>query len=192
MNAGAVELVFETHSWTEDNERGVATGWHQGRLSTRGRELALELGRRRRDDGIAAVFTSDLHRAIETATIAFEGSGIPILHDWRLRECDYGDSNGMPAEVLHVDRSRHLDTPYPNGESWRSAVERVGRFVLDVPLRWTGHRVVVIEHVTTRFGFEHVLNGHPIEQLLAADFEWQEGWEYLVEASGPGSAKLHR
>ncbi|GIH46885.1 Histidine phosphatase superfamily (branch 1) [Microbispora rosea] len=29
----AVEIVYETHSITEDNERGIATGWLPGRLS---------------------------------------------------------------------------------------------------------------------------------------------------------------
>jgi hypothetical protein len=32
-----IELVFETHSTTEDNEQGRATGWLPGRLSDRGR-----------------------------------------------------------------------------------------------------------------------------------------------------------
>ncbi|MBA2359285.1 MAG: histidine phosphatase family protein, partial [Actinobacteria bacterium] len=63
----SVEIVFETHSISTDNERGIATGWLPGLLSERGRTLAAELGERRRDDGIAAVFTSDLRRAVETA-----------------------------------------------------------------------------------------------------------------------------
>jgi broad specificity phosphatase PhoE len=41
--------------------------------------------------GIAVVFTSDLGRAVETADIAFGGTGIPVRRDARLRECDYGD-----------------------------------------------------------------------------------------------------
>ena len=73
----AVEVVFETHSLTEDNERGVATGWLEGRLSERGRRLAAELGERRRPEVPAAVFVSDLARAVETAEIAFGGTAIP-------------------------------------------------------------------------------------------------------------------
>ena len=73
-----VRIVFETHSTTQDNEVGIATGWLPGRLSALGREQAAELGRRRTDDGIGAVFSSDLARATETATIAFAGSGIPV------------------------------------------------------------------------------------------------------------------
>jgi 2,3-bisphosphoglycerate-dependent phosphoglycerate mutase len=176
-----IAVVLETHSITEDNERGIATGWLPGRLSAEGRELAAELGRRRRDDGLAAaVFASDLARARETAEIAFGGGGLPILLDWRLRECDYGELNGAARDIVHGDRMNYLDTPYPGGESWRQAVERVGRFVGDLPLRWQGRRVLVIGHVATRWALEHYLNGVPLEELVDAPFEWQEGWEYRV------------
>jgi broad specificity phosphatase PhoE len=53
-----LHLVFETHAITTDNEAGIATGWRQGELSARGRLTASELGRRRRNDGIAAVYVS--------------------------------------------------------------------------------------------------------------------------------------
>ena len=45
-----IEIVFESHSVTVDNEEGRATGWLPGELSRQGRELAAELGRRRRED----------------------------------------------------------------------------------------------------------------------------------------------
>jgi broad specificity phosphatase PhoE len=179
-----IELLFETHSWSEDNDNGLATGWNNGRLSERGQVLARELGDRRRNDGIAAVFTSDLGRAVETATLAFEGSGIPVLHDWRLRECDYGELNGAPAEEVHADRRRHLDQPYPRGESWRGAADRVGRFLDDLPTRWSACRVLVIGHVATRWGLDHFINGDRLEDLIAADFAWREGWEYRIPARG--------
>jgi 2,3-bisphosphoglycerate-dependent phosphoglycerate mutase len=106
-----IEIVLETHSTTEDNEAGIATGWLPGRLSTTGRVNARRLRERRRSDRLHAVFTSDLARAVET-TIAFGTSEIPILHDWRLRECDYGDCNAMPVAELHSHRSRHLGWEY--------------------------------------------------------------------------------
>ncbi|WP_067179416.1 histidine phosphatase family protein [Microtetraspora niveoalba] len=175
-----VEVVFETHSVSQDNERGLATGWLPGSLSERGRRLAVELGERRREDGLAAVFTSDLTRAVETASLAFADTDIPVLHDWRLRECDYGDKNGTPALQVHQSRSRHLDTPYPGGESWRQAVHRAGRFLSDLPLRWSGTRVLVIGHVATRWAFDHLIDGIPLEELVDADFGWREGWEYRL------------
>ena len=176
----AIEIVFETHSTTEDNERDIATGWLAGRLSATGRENAKALGRRRRDDGLTAVFVSDLARAIETVEIAFAGSPIPILMDWRLRECDYGQMNGAPAWQVHGDRLRYLDSPYPGGESWRVATSRVGRFLSDLPSRWADQRVLVVGHVSTRWGLEHFLSGIHLEALATDEFTWREGWEYRL------------
>jgi 2,3-bisphosphoglycerate-dependent phosphoglycerate mutase len=176
----AVELVFETHSTTVDNERGQATGWLPGLLSGRGQEQARELGRRRRGDHIAAVFSSDLARAAQTASIAFAGSVIPVLLDWRLRECDYGQRAGMPVADLRAGWRAHLDQPYPGGESWRQAVTRVGRFLADLPLRWEGQRVLVIGHIATRWGLEHLLRGVSLEELAGQDASWQAGWEYRL------------
>jgi 2,3-bisphosphoglycerate-dependent phosphoglycerate mutase len=178
----ATTIVFETHALSEDNERGIASGWAHSRLSERGRRLAEELGDRRRNDGIAAVFSSDLHRAAETATIAFPSGVPPILLDWRLRECDYGERNGAPADIHVRDRARHLDEPYPGGESWRQAVARVARWLDDLALRWRGARVLVVGHVATRWALDQRLDGVALETLLAADFAWQEGWEYRVSA----------
>jgi broad specificity phosphatase PhoE len=174
----AVSIVFETHSWSDDNDKGVATGWNPGRLAPRGRTLAGELGERRRGDGIAAVFTSDLRRAVETAEIAFAGTEIPVLHDWRLRECNYGTGNGMPAAELHQDRAAHLVDPYPGGESWADAVERVGWFLRDLRCTHDQQRVLVIGHVATRWGLQHHLEGRSLIDLLAEGFEWQLSWEY--------------
>ena len=176
----AIALVFETHGMTVDNELGRATGWLPGELSGQGRMQARDLGARRRDDGIAAVFSSDLDRAVQTAAIAFDGSGIPLLHDWRLRECDYGQLNGMAAEEMHRGRLGHLDRPYPGGESWRQAVARVGRFLGDLPSRWDGQRILVIGHVATRWGLDHFIGGAALEDLIGQDFAWQEGWEYRL------------
>jgi 2,3-bisphosphoglycerate-dependent phosphoglycerate mutase len=177
----AITVVFETHSLSEDNELGIASGWSHSRLSKQGRRLAQELGERHRDVGIAAVFSSDLRRAVETAEIAFAASGVPILLDWRLRECDYGERNGDPAEAHGRDRAAHLDEPFPGGESWRQAVGRVGGFLEDLTPRWDGTRVVVIGHVATRWALDHYLGGIPLEDLVNEVFEWKPGWEYQLD-----------
>jgi 2,3-bisphosphoglycerate-dependent phosphoglycerate mutase len=117
---------------------------------------------------------------IETARIAFSDTGIPIFKDWRLRECNYGDLNGARAEIMRRGRIHYLDKPYPNGESWRQAINRVGRFLPDLRFFYEGGSVLVIGHVATRWAFDHLLKGIEIEQLIAEDFAWQEGWEYVL------------
>ncbi len=176
----AVELVYETHSVSVDNEHGIATGWLPGQLSARGRELAAGLGRRRRHDGLSAVFTSDLTRAVETAAIAFADSGIPVYVDTRLRECDYGEWNGAPVAQLEPERRARIDTPWPGGESYRDAVGRMAAFLADVRRDWDGRRVLVIGHSAQRWGLQHLVHGAPLEGLVDAPFAWQEGWEYRL------------
>lgn len=178
-----VEIVFETHAITEDNEASIAAGWLPGRLSARGRQLARELGRRRHDDELAAVFCSDLGRALETATLAFGATNIPILADWRLRGCDYGDLNGAPTQEVHGRRRAHLTTPYPGGESWQQATDRGARLLGDLLPRWAGRRVLVIGHLATRWGLDRALAGRRLEDLLDEDFAWRAGWEYRLDST---------
>jgi broad specificity phosphatase PhoE len=176
----SVEIVFETHSTTVDNERGIATGWLPGELSETGRGQAKELGARRLADHIAAVFTSDLRRAVETAEIAFGGSGIPVFEDRRLRECNYGELNGMPSERLAAERARRIEVPYPGGESYRDVVRRVRAFLDDLQLDHNGARVVVIGHSATRWALDHLVLGAALEDVVGP-FDWQKGWEYVLE-----------
>ena len=176
----SIQIVFETHSISTDNERGLATGWLPGELSETGRELARELGRRRRGEPIACVFPSDLRRAAETAELAFADAGVPIYPDARLRECNYGDWNGMPVAQLDAERARHLDEPFPNGESYRQAVARVADFLDELGRGWDGQNVILIGHSATRWALEHLLEGTPLEQLVCAPFAWQPGWRYVL------------
>lgn len=175
-----VEIVFESHARTEDNENGIATGWLPGRLSDAGRASAAALGVRRRHDDLAAVFVSDLARAVETVAIAFSGVDVPVFKDWRLRECDYGLLNGAPSADVHGDRSAHLEVPYPQGESWRQATDRAGRALADLPMSWDERRVLIIGHVATRWALERTVRGRSLDDLASEEFVWQQSWEYRL------------
>jgi broad specificity phosphatase PhoE len=174
-----LELVYETHSLTVDNETGAATGWLPGELSAAGREQARLLGERRRD--VDAVFVSDLHRALQTVEIAFGGTSVPIFVDRRLRECDYGELNGAPADIVVGVRREHIETPYPGGESYRDVVARTDSFLLDLQQRWDGRRVCVVAHSANRWALEHRAYGTPLEDLVDAPFAWREGWEFRFQ-----------
>ncbi len=174
-----VELVYETHATTEDNEAGIASGWLPGRLSATGRQQALALGARRRGEAFSVIFTSDLARAVDTAEIAFAGSPVPRIADFRLRECNYGEQNGTRHPVVD-DRLARVDSPYPGGESWRQAAERVAGFYEELRRTRDGERVLVIGHAATRWALEIVVNGRTIEEMVSEEFVWQPGWEYVL------------
>jgi broad specificity phosphatase PhoE len=180
-----IELVYETHSTTIDNETGIATGWHEGRLSEVGRAQAKALGERRRDDGLSAVFTSDLGRAIETAEVAFASSDIPVHHDWRLRECNYGELNGSPVAEIDALKPSRIDEPFPGGESYRQVVERTQSLLNDLFPERDGSRVLLIAHSANRWALQHLLLGARLEDIVTAPFAWQEGWEYALPGQLP-------
>ena len=179
LGSVAVQLIYETHSTTLDNERGIATGWLPGELSAAGREQARRRGERRQEN-IATIFTSDLTRAVQTAEIAFGDRDIPLYRDRRLRECNYGEWNGMPVAQLAAERSRHIDIPWPGGQSYREVVEETRAFLRHLVREWNGTTVVVIAHSANRWALDHLLLGVPLEDLVDAPFNWQEGWHYLL------------
>jgi broad specificity phosphatase PhoE len=179
-NAMTVEIIYETHSTSTDNEAGIATGWLPGRLSEEGRRQAQELGERRRGDDIAAIFSSDQARAVETAEIAFAGAGIPMVQDARLRECNYGALNGAPVTELAKVRSRHVSEPFPGGQSYQQVVDQTRDFLDELAAEWDGKTILIVAHSANRWALDHLLNGMPLEDLVDAPFEWQEGWRYSL------------
>ncbi len=184
--AATVEIIYETHSTTTDNEAGTATGWLPGILSDLGRHQARELGQRRMDDGVAVVFSSDLTRAVQTAELAFAATGIPIRQDPRLRECDYGRLNGAPVGQFAGIRTHHVEQPYPGGESYLDVVARTRHFLTEVARDWSGRTILLVAHTANLWALEHLLHGRALEQLVSAPFEWQDGWRYTVPAGWPG------
>ncbi|MFI5527296.1 histidine phosphatase family protein [Kitasatospora sp. NPDC051853] len=175
----AVEIVYETHSTTTDNEAGIATGWLPGTLSGLGRRQAAELGERRRGGGFAAVLTSDLQRAVETAAIAFPD--LLPTRDARLRECDYGALNGTPMAGIAARRLRHLDEPFPGGgQSYRQVTLATAELLAELAVRHDGRRVLLIAHHANRVALDHLLTGAPLAELLTAERTWQPGWHYTL------------
>jgi broad specificity phosphatase PhoE len=160
--------------------------------------LARELGKRRRDDGLVVIYTSDLRRARQTVDIAFEGSPIPVYEDRRLRECDYGDLNGAPVATIERIRAAHVEHPFPGGQSYRDVVRQVAELLHEIADRWgdgddtaSSPRVLLVGHAATRFALDHLLGGADLAAAVVAQFDWREGWEYDYPPDGglPGDPR---
>ena len=180
MGLMVVQLIYETHSRTTDNELGIATGWLPGELSTTGRCFALELGRRWQHTDLAAVYVSDLRRAIQTAEIAFAPRSVRVIRDRRLRECNYGALNGMPVARLEAERARHIHTPYLDGQSYAQVVDQTRSFLREVTLRHQDQTILLIAHSANRWALQCLLEGKTLEALVDAPFDWQPGWRFTL------------
>lgn len=176
-------LIFETHSTSVDNEASVASGWFDAALSSTGEEQARTLGARRRDDDLAAVFCSDLARAVRTAEIAFGGRGIEIVRDPRLRECNYGTFTRHPLGSVELRRRLHVTAPFPRGESYQQVVGRVSAWLGEVAAKFPGRTVLVVGHRATFYALEHLVRNVPLDQAVTSPWHWQPGWTYRLTRS---------
>jgi broad specificity phosphatase PhoE len=173
-------VVFESHATSLDNEAGLASGWFDVALSPTGEDQARQLGARRRDDDLAAVFCSDLLRAVRTAEIAFGDRALPMIRDARLRECDYGAFTRHSALAIESRRASHIATPFPNGESYEQVARRVSAWLADATKTFEGRTVLVIGHRATFYALEHLVRHVSLHEAVTATWRWQPGWTYSV------------
>ncbi|QIV79975.1 2,3-bisphosphoglycerate-dependent phosphoglycerate mutase [Mycolicibacterium frederiksbergense] len=119
-------LLLMRHGESAANAAGAFGGWLDVPLTTRGRAQAAEAGRAIRAAGLipAALHTSMLDRAVETAAITVREAGVPDLsaaRTWRLNERHYGALQGRarrdvesefgPEQVALWRRSYELAPP---------------------------------------------------------------------------------
>ena len=136
----------------------------QRRYSGRGNPALTEVGQRQAEaaaqylgqrGGIAAVITSPLQRAYDTAAKAAKALGLDVTVDDDLIETDFGTWEGLTfSEAAERDPKLHRSwlrdtsiTP-PDGESFDSVAERVQRVRGRMIAEYAGETVLVVSHVT--------------------------------------------
>jgi len=175
-----VDIVFEAHGTTYDNEMKLSSGYNDVALSPLGIEQSRQMGERYKDDFFDAIFCSDLKRSYKSAEIAFDGRW-PIVKDVRLRECNYGDFTQKPSDIVEKEKPNHIHVPFPNGESYDQTIVRMQDFLKDLFENYFGKRVMIIGHRATQYGLENIINGVSLEKLVSTPFKWQPGWKYTLK-----------
>lgn len=177
----AVEIIFEAHGTTYDNEQHLSSGHNDVELSPLGIQQSKEMGERYKDDHFDAIFCSDLQRAYKSAEIAF-GTKFPIIKDARLRECDYGDMTQLPSDEVTYEKPQRIHDPFPNGESYEQTSERMKSFLQDLLSDYDGKRVMIIGHRATQYGLERWIKDLQLDQIIPAPWKWQAGWTYVLQS----------
>ena len=99
---------------------------------------------------IAAVVSSPLKRAVQTAAAIAEATGAPLSEDARLRErANWGDLPGQTfAQFVAMWERCTADPGYapPVGDSARGAGERMGACLSELAAAHPGKRIVVVTH----------------------------------------------
>lgn len=179
-----MRITYFVHSITEDNEKGLATGWLQGKLSAEGRKRALSLASDLSSRSFDAVFSSDLGRAIESTEMFFDNR-YPVFIDWRLRECNYGELDGGPADEFKKDREQeYIATPYPGGESYIDVEKRMSSFLDNVRDDFPDGHIAIVAHQAPQLALDVLVKNKTWEQAISEDWRkskaWKPGWEYII------------
>ncbi|MDE0205892.1 MAG: histidine phosphatase family protein [Candidatus Tectomicrobia bacterium] len=139
------------------------TNWNQSRriqghldppLNATGRAQARLAGLRLARAGVAALYSSDLQRACETATLVGRAAGLRVVQNVGLREINFGIWQGLSSQEI---RQRHpdvyaarRDNPYdvaPAGaETWRQFYDRAVQTVKDILAAEQAGPVVLVTH----------------------------------------------
>jgi probable phosphoglycerate mutase len=100
------------------------------------------------------IVTSDLGRAAHTAALLNESLGLPIFHEPRLREQDWGQWTGLTLEVIMHENARELnrllsagwDFQPPGGESRQQVWQRGAAALRALAAIGPQTRVLVVAH----------------------------------------------
>ena len=122
-----VEIKYFVHGTTTDNIDKKASGWLPGELSEKGIQQAIALGETIKDEHFDVVFCSDLKRAIDSSGLVFKERNIEIIADERIRECNYGDYNGLDSKL--ADYKSHIEERFPRGENMHDVEKRIASFL---------------------------------------------------------------
>jgi broad specificity phosphatase PhoE len=148
-------LCLARHGETADNARRIFQGQGGRGLNPRGRAQAARLAERIRLDPPRAIVSSDLERAVETASIISAACGVPVELERELREVDVGAWTGRaydevaaayPEEWAAWDAG--LDVRRGGGETYAELAVRVGRAIDRVAARYAGSegRILLVSH----------------------------------------------
>lgn len=178
----SVKIIYFVHGTTVDNLNHKATGWNHGELSSKGIQQAIDLKEKINMKEIDIVFSSDLKRAIDSANYIFEGEK-QIIHDKRIRECNYGDLNGEDSSLIKYEEK--IKTPFPNGESLIDVETRVREFCQYLLENYDGKTVALLSHRAPQLALEVITKEIDWKQAIDNDWRktkaWKPGWIYTMK-----------
>ncbi len=150
-------LLLIRHGATPMTMEDKFSGAENVHLSDEGRQQAYQLGRRLAGEAIAAVYSSSLDRALETARILSEAHDLDPIPTDGLREISHGHWEGLTrreVETRFADEYAAWETdPFTfapaGGESGISVLARALPVIRDIVVSHQDQSVLVVSHKAT-------------------------------------------
>ena len=145
-------ILLARHGETDWNREGRFQGWADPPLNATGRAQAVDLSVQLMAEELAAVYSSPLRRAYETAEVVAASRGLePVTVD-ALREVDVGSWSGLSrAEIeqrFPEQYARWLDygQGWEDGETYEQMVDRVVEALQELAEGRDGERILAVTH----------------------------------------------
>jgi broad specificity phosphatase PhoE len=153
----STHVVIIRHGQSEGNAEGRFGGHTDTPLSPRGRRQAQATARALASEKFAAIYSSDLPRAIETATPLARLTRAPLETTEALRERSVGVMEGLTFEEAaeqHPEQyqallRRDFEHVLLGGESYRQTLDRASRKLDEAIEQHKGGRIAIFAHTGT-------------------------------------------
>jgi probable phosphoglycerate mutase len=150
-------ILLVRHGQSQGNAEQRFGGHTATPLSELGRRQAKATARALASEGVTAIYSSDLLRAVETAEPLAHVSGLPITKTSAFRERSVGQMEGLtfeqaaeqyPDEYAALLR-RDFEHVLTGGESYRQLLDRAARALDEAIAATRGGTLVVFTHTGT-------------------------------------------
>jgi broad specificity phosphatase PhoE len=150
----SLRLVLVRHASTAWSADRRLEGWQDVPLSSGGRAQAEAVGRALAEHRLAAVYSSPLRRAVDTAAAIAAPHGLEVRTEAAFTEMGFGEWEGLTGSEIegrHPDEYRRwVETPHratpPGGERLPDVHRRVTGALDDLKARHGGQTVALVSH----------------------------------------------
>jgi probable phosphoglycerate mutase len=153
----STNVIIIRHGQSRGNAEGRFAGYTDTPLSPLGRRQAEATARALSSEKFSAIYSSDLRRAIETATPLAELTGAPLIPTDALRERSVGVMEGLTfaeSAAQHPEQyqallRRDFDHVLLGGESYRQMLDRASVKLDEAIQKHRGGRIAFFTHTGT-------------------------------------------
>ena len=156
-------IYFVRHGQTDDNANGnLLTGWSATPLNEKGFAQAREAAENLKDIKFDICFCSPLLRTRQTLDeIIKYHKNLNVIYDDRLKERDYGEITGQPANICKFRRwNANDEVPYKM-ETIPEMFDRIASFYDDLKRNYKGKNILIVAHSGVGRMTHFYFNGKP-------------------------------
>lgn len=148
------KLYLVRHGQSAGNAEGRFGGHGPTPLSELGQRQAEITGRQLAKEGVTAIYSSDLLRAVQTAEPLSKFVDIPVVQTAAFRERNVGVLEGLTFDESKASHprdyyalvNRNVHHVITNGESYRHLLRRTTGALWEILRDHTGERIAIFSH----------------------------------------------